>query len=272
MPDEDLTPEEQRRLTRATSQMLEEAEDKMFTFVNPKDAIMPIVSDSVMDSLKEGMATIKFAKVWKEWGFGSQNTVLLFTGEPGLGKTTAAFWIGKTLEKSVLPITLAEIGSDIPGQGERLIKEAFDAAERRKAIFFIDEADGLIMSRRKIDKDEIWRISVINAFLQSLEKYKGVVILATNNPDMLDYAMERRVTYNVKFEMPDEKARRRLWKALWPNWPLLFSQTEINKLAKSFHFSGATIETVIENTARRALTQGREPTWEDLFNVAQTNF
>lgn len=268
-----LSPEEQQRIKELGDTLLAQREDQLFTFSDPLDARMPIVSEGVMEQIKAGMAAVKYTHTWKQWGFKDANTVLLLEGDSGLGKTTTALWIGKALDKSVLSISHADIGSEKPGQSERRIGEAFAAATRRRAILFIDEADGLIVSRKMLGKDDMWRVSVINCFLQSLEKYDGIVILATNNPSILDSAMNRRIAYTIHFEMPDEKARKRLWRALWPKWPLPYGENEskINNLAKSYHLSGAQIEVVIKNAARKALKEERKPTMDDLWHGCSAN-
>lgn len=255
------------QLTAALAALAEKnlaaVEEAQFTFENTDAAIQPIVSKGVMDQLRAGIASIRYGKTWKEWGFGTSNSVLLLSGDPGTGKTTAAKWIAKTLEKSLLSITYADIGSEKPGEDARRIRDMFAAATRRKSVIFFDEAEGMLRSRHNLSKDELWRIDGINNLMTGLEKYNGVVVLATNMPVMLDPGIARRISYRIHFSMPDQESRLRLWTALWPKWPLGKNVKGLNKLAK-YELTGAEIEICIENSARKALIENREPEWADI--------
>lgn len=253
------------RLVANMEAELTKLEDQTFNFEEVKSAIKPIVSATVMKQLERGMAVIRNQRTWQNWGFKSMNSVLLLSGPPGVGKTTAARWIARQLDKKIISVTFGDLGSEKPGESERNCRSLFTAARRRKAVILLDEADGLLRSRASLSKDEQWLISFIACLLQELERYDGNVILATNFPESIDSAIARRIAYHIHFDLPDESARLKLWRALWPKaWPLEYSGAQINKLVKGYNHTGAQIEMAIENAARAALVEERVPTWEDI--------
>lgn len=258
------------KLQKIHDQQIDEAEENTYQFEDCSKAKKPIVSDYVMTQLQCGIAALEDNETWKEWGFESTNSVLEFYGPPGTGKTTAARWLAKEIRRRVLVVTYAEIGSEKPGEPERLIRQLFAAARKRKALLFFDEAEGLIRNRASLSKDEQWLMSMINTLLTEIERYDGVVVLATNMPELIDPAALRRIAYRVPFVMPDEPTRLKLWRVLWPKaWPLDYSGSEINKLVKRYPQSGANIKVAIECAARIALVEKRKPTWKDLDSACR---
>lgn len=258
------------KLDKLGDKQVSDSEEDTFKFEDVSKAIKPIVSNHVMTQLHCGIAALENMETWKEWGFTSTNSVLEFFGPPGTGKTTAARWLGKQIGRRVLIVSYADIGSEKPGEPERNIHALFAAARRRKALLFFDEAEGLIRNRASLSSDEQWLISMINTMLTEIERYDGVVVLATNMPELIDPAILRRVAYRVQFVMPDEPTRLKLWRVLWPKtWPLDYSGMEINKLVKRYPQTGANIKMAIECAARVALVESRKPTWKDLDLACQ---
>lgn len=228
----------------------------------------PILDAEVHAQVTAGVATIKYAPMWKKWGFKSGNSVLLFTGPSGTGKTTTARWIAKHLRKSLISVTMGDIGGGNPGDTERNLSRIFVAGESEKAIIFFDECDSLFWDRSKAGEDSMWMIGVINALLILIEKYSEIVILASNFSHILDKALQRRITFEVKFTEPTYESRKKLWVAKWPKWPLALPINEIANLANE-NLTGDDIEHAIEEEARFALVEGKKPSIANLKRIAK---
>ncbi len=89
--------------------------------------------------------------------------------------------------------------------------------ERDNAILFIDEADSLLSRRlTNVTQGSEQAInSMRSQLLICLERFRGVVIFATNLVENYDKAFETRVRH-VHFLLPDEQGRRDIWRRHLP--------------------------------------------------------
>src|SRR5213075_2671628 len=96
---------------------------------------------------------------------------------------------------------------------EKNLRRLFDAAEDGGAILFFDEADALFGKRSEVkDSHDRYANIEINYFLQRMESYRGLAILATNMKSALDQAFLRRIRFIVQFPFPDAMQRREIWR------------------------------------------------------------
>lgn len=240
----------------------------------PYEALMgkqvqrPILEPELDELLIEAVAPLKNAYKWKRWGmdrYDAFGTTLLFTGPSGTGKTTAARYLAKEVSGGMISITMADVGGGDPGSTERNTVAVFDEAKRRKnCTIFIDECDGLLWSRDKAGPDSMWMLGVVNNFLQQIEKFSGLTILATNNAHVLDSALKRRITETIEFPVPTYVVRLNLWTDKLPEPFIKITQQQLNEIAKLV-LTGAEIERAIEKEARVAIREGRNPRYESLL-------
>lgn len=237
-------------------------------FASLQNSIRPILDGDVFDQIIAGLASIKYKDKWEAWGFNSANSVLLFTGPSGTGKTTSARWIAKHLRKGIISANMGDFSTGNAGDAERNIQRIFMAGTREEAIIFFDECDALLWSRDKAGPDSLWMLGVINCILTEIEKYNGIVILATNYKQILDPALLRRITFEVEFPIPSFQIRRKLWTAKWPKWPLSLPLNMLDDLAE-VELTGAEIEKVIENEARLSISQERNPSIKSIQTLIE---
>ena len=138
---------------------------------------------------------------------------VLFTGEPGTGKTMLARIIASQCGAAFYEISGPQIFSKWYGQSEELLRELFKAAAKhKKAIVFFDEIDSVAAQR----DDQSHEVSkrVVGQLLTLMDGFSShtnvVVIAATNRPQDLDIALRRpgRFDWEIEFPYPDEHDRR----------------------------------------------------------------
>lgn len=140
---------------------------------------------------------------------------IMFYGPPGTGKTLAVKAISGELKIPMITLSLSHLMNPLVGMTEKLISKYFKAAKKYKAILFIDECDSLIMSRDYLSRS--WEFSHINTLLKEIEDFDGVLILSTNYEEIRDKAINRRIHYFVKFNLPALEERKRLLEKMIPD-------------------------------------------------------
>jgi SpoVK/Ycf46/Vps4 family AAA+-type ATPase len=141
---------------------------------------------------------------------------LLFSGQPGVGKTHAARWIATELGRPVYLISGAEIADMWYGGAEAKLRARLDAArnEPNGAVVVWDEAESMLVERgRTVVGVENRVVSLMLSFTDGFESADGVlVVLTTNRPDLLDSALLRALRATpVVFERPDAPRTRELF-------------------------------------------------------------
>lgn len=132
---------------------------------------------------------------------------LLFTGEPGSGKTLLARIISRQNGATFYQINGPAVMGRWVGQSEEVLRALFEhAAARRPAIIFFDEIDSLA-ARRDIDASESSQ-RVVAQLLTLMDGFHStdrlLIIAATNRVDQIDPALRRpgRFDREIKFRRP----------------------------------------------------------------------
>ena len=189
--------------------------------------------------------------VFDEWGFDprpSKGVTALFAGPSGTGKTLAAEIIAGTLGLDLYKIDLAQLVSKYIGETEKNLSKVFESAGASNVVLFFDEAEALLGKRSQVSdaRDRYANIEVAY-LLQRLERYDGLVILATNLASNLDTAFLRRIHVSIQFPMPEAAERRQIWcRSIPPGAPA--GDIDLDFLAEEFELSGGSIR----NTALTA--------------------
>lgn len=136
---------------------------------------------------------------------------LLFLGPPGSGKTMTAAALAGELGLPLFTILLEGVITKFMGETAGKLRAIFDAMEQTPGVYFFDEFDAIGASRAAgNDVGEIRR--VLNSFLQFLERdeSRGLVIAATNHPELLDPALFRRFDDVIEYTLPDTDVSKRI--------------------------------------------------------------
>jgi hypothetical protein len=201
-------------------------------------------------------------RVMREWGFAAKTghgtgLSVLFSGQPGTGKTMAAELLAHDLDVDLYKVDLSGVVSKYVGETEKNLARIFAEARTSNAILFFDEADALFGKRTEVsDAHDRYANIETSYLLQRMEEYEGVVVLATNLRQNIDDAFTRRIRFVVEFPFPQQDDRARLWRTLFPPAAPLSDDIDFDALAREYPVTGANIRNIALNAAFLAAAGG----------------
>ena len=226
-----------------------------------------VVDDETGASLQEIVGAIRERrKVRERWGFrGAAGVSVLFSGDPGVGKTMSATVIARRLGLAIYEIDLSRVVSKWLGETEKNLGEVFDAAEPGHVVLLFNEADSLFGKRTTDVKSSNDRYANMetNYLLQRLERFGGLAILTTNLGGAVDPAFRRRFAYDVQFTFPDPDMRAELWRRVIPKAAEVV-KLDFDELGERFELSGGFIKVAAERAAFQAAAMAEPMSMEGL--------
>jgi len=215
------------------------------------------------------------AKVLHTWGFNEKlptgkGLVVLLSGEPGTGKTLAAEVIASELGLNLYRVNPAKVVSKFVGETEKNLNEILAQAKSTHAILFFDEADALFSTRvAKVETANDRFVNMeTNFLLQQLERYEGIVVLATNLETSIDQAFKRRIAYHIVVPFPKAVDRERIWRTLMPSRAPV-GNIDYARLGKTFELSGGHIKNAILRAAYIAAQRDQSIDYDLLAEAAE---
>ena len=238
-----------------------------------------VLPQIVVERLKQITSAIRHRYlIYEEWGFeerlgSGKGLLVLFAGPSGTGKTMTAGVMARELRLDLYKIDLSSIVSKYIGETEKNLDRIFRAAECSNAILFFDEADALFGKRSEVkDAHDRYANIEVSYLLQKIEDHDGPVLLATNLTKNIDDAFARRMHFVVKFPLPDEEQRERLWKGMVPKQAPLDQAVDFPFLAAQFPFAGGDIRNIVLDAAFRAAEDGKVITMPHLLKAIEQQF
>lgn len=200
----------------------------------------------------------------------------LLHGPPGTGKTLLAKAIAKELGASFYSLGGSDFVEMFVGVGASRVRELFEEARKNKpSLIFIDEIDS-VAKKRGLSVSNEERESTLNELLKQLDGVESnedvFLIGATNRMDVLDPAILRpgRFDYKIYVGLPDLEGRKEIIHIHSKNKQITKEVKEsLSTIAEStIGYSGAEIEGVFNNAAKRALAEKRtEITLADIHHA-----
>jgi transitional endoplasmic reticulum ATPase len=142
---------------------------------------------------------------------------VLFTGEPGTGKTLLARIIASQTDAVLYEISGPEVFSKYYGQSEDLLRRIFDAAAAEpSAIVFFDEIDSVAGRRGEESHEASKRVVAQLLTLMDDSQSEALVIATTNRRGDIDPALRRpgRLDWEIHFPLPGESDRETILRRL----------------------------------------------------------
>jgi len=215
------------------------------------------------DQMNEIMAAFRQRRrVYEEWGLGrrirrGRGIICLFDGDPGTGKTMGAEILAGALDLSLIRINTGQIIDKYIGETEKNLARLFGRAHPGLNLLLFDEADSLFGKRTKVERsNDRYANAAINALLQLVEGYEGIVVLTTNLKQGIDAAFERRFSYKLSFPMPEAEEREAIWRSFLEETTGLDEDVDYPYLAETFELSGGSIKNAVVRSANLALAAG----------------
>ncbi|RYP79935.1 hypothetical protein DL769_002694 [Monosporascus sp. CRB-8-3] len=184
----------------------------------------------------------------------ARRAIILY-GPPGTGKSYLAKAVATEVQHTLFSISSGDVMSKWYGDSEGLVRQLFELArEKKPAIIFIDEIDALCSNRDSGpgggNEDTARMKTELLVQMDGVGKdNSGILILvATNLPWSLDPAIRRRFQKRIHILLPDEEARKQLFKIHLGELGNGISESDMQELARrSDGFSGSDVANVIED-------------------------
>ncbi len=162
----------------------------------------PIWSEAFTREINNLYLERKSAEELTQAGLFPTRTVL-FVGPPGVGKTLGCRWLARNIGWPLLILDLASVMSSFLGRTGNNIRAVLEYARKERCILLLDEFDAI--AKRRDDSGEVGELKrLVTVILQAVDEWPegGLLIAATNHPELLDPAMWRRFERVFNFTLP----------------------------------------------------------------------
>jgi SpoVK/Ycf46/Vps4 family AAA+-type ATPase len=169
-----------------------------------RDVVVPILHHTLLAKL-ERLVSERFREAELYQADLHPTRTVLFTGPPGVGKTLVSRWVAAVLGRPLVTLDLAAVMSSFLGRTGNNVRQVLDYAKSTPCVLLLDEFDAI--AKRRDDSGEIGELKrLVTVLLQEIDDWPatGLLIAATNHPNLLDPAIWRRFELIIEFPLPDD--------------------------------------------------------------------
>ncbi|QEG35825.1 AAA family ATPase [Bythopirellula goksoeyrii] len=166
----------------------------------------PIWQTHIEESLRQIVMEHQHADSLHGRGLAPTRTAI-FTGPPGVGKTLAARWLARELDRPLLMLDLSAVMSSYLGRTGSNVRHVLDYAKGVPCVLLLDELDAI--AKRRDDHQELGELKrLVTVLLQEIDDWPEgrLLVAASNYHELLDPAVWRRFDVHIEFELPPRDA------------------------------------------------------------------
>lgn len=224
-------------------------------FKDTPDREQPLLSISLEETLSQLIQERRQTERLASMGLSPTRSAI-FVGPPGVGKTLTARWLAAQLEVPLYVLDLTAVMSSLLGRSGSNLRTALDFAKRSPCVLLLDEIDAV--AKRRSDETDIGELKrLVTVILQEVDEWPatGLLLAATNHPELIDPALWRRFDLVVDFKTPETPAvKAAIKRFLGPDFALFGRWIDI----LTFAFNGESFSDIERDIQRfrRAVALG----------------
>lgn len=224
-------------------------------FKDTADRERPLMSNDLDETLSQLMQERRQTDRLTALGLLPTRSAI-FVGQPGVGKTITARWLAAQLNVPLYVLDLTAVMSSLLGRSGINLRAALDFAKRSQCVLLLDEIDAI--AKRRSDDSDIGELKrLVTVILQEVDEWPatGLLLAATNHPELIDPALWRRFDLVIEFKAPDMSAIKEAVKRfLGPDYALFGRWIDI----LTFAFNGESFSDIERDIQRfrRAVALG----------------